>query len=239
MNIGIIGSGAIGSVLAAKLVKLGHKVNIANSRGPESLKEISVETGAYPVTVQQAVINAELVIVTIPQKSIPDLPDDLFQHIPQNVAVIDTGNYYPGLRDGVIPGIEADVTESEWVQNHIHRPVIKVFNSIQAASLKNLGQAEGEKNRIALPVSGDNTETKQLVMQIVNELGFDPIDFGKISDSWKQQPGTSIYCADLNKEQLVAGFNEMEAFRTPEIRKSIEINRELQVEAYLKSLSAG
>ena len=41
MEIGIIGSGNIGSTLAVQLTALGHKVTIANSRGPESLKDVA------------------------------------------------------------------------------------------------------------------------------------------------------------------------------------------------------
>ncbi len=46
MNIGIIGSGNIGSALTSHLTALGHQVSIANSRGPASLAALSAETGA-------------------------------------------------------------------------------------------------------------------------------------------------------------------------------------------------
>src|ERR1700761_3197767 len=103
MNIGIIGAGEIGSCLAAKLVKLRHSVVIANSRGPESLQQVVKETGAEAVTVEDVVKNKHVIIVSVPQKNIPDLPQGLFKDLPGNVVVIDTGNYYPALRDGVIP----------------------------------------------------------------------------------------------------------------------------------------
>ena len=54
MNVGIIGSGNIGSALARYLTNLGHQVMIANSRGPASLSEIAAETGATPVTTEEA-----------------------------------------------------------------------------------------------------------------------------------------------------------------------------------------
>ena len=46
MRIGIIGAGNIGGTLARHLVKLGHQVSIANSRGPESLTTFAAEIGA-------------------------------------------------------------------------------------------------------------------------------------------------------------------------------------------------
>ena len=51
MNIGIIGSGEMGSALASKFIKLGHTVSIANSRGAASLKQLAGEIGAEAVSV--------------------------------------------------------------------------------------------------------------------------------------------------------------------------------------------
>ena len=91
MRIGIIGAGQIGGTLARRLTALGHDVSIANSRGPQSLAGLAQETGAKPVTVEQAARGGELVIVTIPMKSIPRLPAGLFDGVPDDVVVVDTG----------------------------------------------------------------------------------------------------------------------------------------------------
>src|ERR1700704_296205 len=103
MNIGIIGSGEMGTCLASKFVKLGHTVSIANSRGPASLKQLTEDIGAQAASVEEAAKNKNVIIVSLPQKNIPNLPRDLFKGLPKDVVVIDTGNYYPNLRDGVIP----------------------------------------------------------------------------------------------------------------------------------------
>ena len=103
MNIGIIGAGHIGSALAVRLGSLGHCVYIANSRGPETLKDVGQKTGAKPVTAREAASHGEIIVVTIPLKNIPDLPKDLFAGVAADVPVIDTSNYYPLLRDGKIP----------------------------------------------------------------------------------------------------------------------------------------
>ena len=105
MKIGIIGAGHIGSALARKLGAAGHDVLVANSRGPETLRDLAAETGATPVTVADAVKGVDVVIVTIPEKNVPDLPADLFAGVPDDVVVLDTGNYYPS-RDGRIAEID-------------------------------------------------------------------------------------------------------------------------------------
>ena len=45
MNIGIIGAGNIGGNLTRRFQELGHKVFVANSRGPETLADLAAETG--------------------------------------------------------------------------------------------------------------------------------------------------------------------------------------------------
>jgi predicted dinucleotide-binding enzyme len=209
MNIGIIGSGEMGSCLASKFIRLGHTVSIANSRGPASLKQLAGSIGAEAVTVEKVVKNKKVIIITMPQKNIPDLPKNLFKDLPDDVIVIETGNYYPSLRDGDIPALRQNGIDSLWVQEQLAIPVVKVFNSILATSINDLGRPKGEKGRIALAVSGDNITSKEVVFKLVDELGFDTFDIGAIAQSWKQQPGSSIYCRDIGLDELKKRANAM------------------------------
>src|SRR5215210_4316094 len=95
VNIGIIGAGMIGKTLATRLVQLGHQVGIANSRGPQTLRGLASEIGATAVTALEAARSGEIVIITIPERAVPNLPRGLFAGVPAEVVVIDTGNYYP------------------------------------------------------------------------------------------------------------------------------------------------
>jgi len=226
MHIGIIGAGHIGSALAVRLTSLGHSVAIANSRGPETLTDLAQKTGATPVTTEEAVRDAEIIVVTIPLKSIPALPQGLFANVPASVPVIDTSNYYPLLRDGQIPELETgDLTESEWVQQHLGRPVVKVFNNIFAAQLASPGKPAGTPGRIALTVAGDEAAAKQKVMALVEELGYDAIDGGSLHESWRQQPGSPLYCTDLSAEQVRQHLAELGTQRTPEQQAEFAANQ--------------
>lgn len=130
MRIGIIGAGMIGGTLARRLGALGHQVEVANSRGPETLRELERETGAKAVTVEQAVRDKDLLVLTIPTKAVKDLPPGLFRSVPASVPVIDTCNYYPRQRDGKIAEVDDGKPESRWVGEQIGHPVVKVFNNI-------------------------------------------------------------------------------------------------------------
>ena len=218
MKIGIIGAGRIGGTLTRRLTALGHEVSVANSRGPETLADLAAETGAKPVSVKDAARFGEVVVVTIPEKNIPDLPGDLFSGVPESVVVVDTGNYYPRQRDGRIDGIEAGVTESRWVAQQLNRPVIKAFNNIYAEHLLKLGKPKGTPGRIALPVAGDDERAKAIVLQLIDELGFDGVDSGSLDESWRQQPGTPVYAKDFDAAGVRRALSEASRERKPEWR---------------------
>ena len=205
MDIGIIGSGQIGGTLTRRLTELGHQVKIANSRGPESLGDLAAETGASPATVEEAAGAKDIVIISIPEAAVPQLPLDALAKT--SAVVIDTGNYYPA-RDGKMAEIEAAPTESDWVSQVIGRPVIKAFNNIVAHNLLTRGVPAGTAGRIGLPVAGDDASAKQLVMGLIEDLGFDAVDAGTLADSWRQQPGTPVYAQDLGKSGVEAALKE-------------------------------
>ena len=159
-----------------------------------------------PLTRRGAVEGVDLIVISIPFPAVAELPKDLFDTVPQDVPVIDTGNYYPGLRDPQIPEIDAGMPHSVWVSKQIGRPVIKAFNNILAHSLAELGRPEGSPGRLAIAVAGDDVRSKQIVMDIVNETGFDPVDAGPLDESWRQQPGTPAYCCDYDAETTRKGL---------------------------------
>ena len=217
MKIGIIGAGQVGATLAQKYAAQGHSVLLANSRGPETIKDIAREAGATAVPVTEAVKSVEVVIISIPEKNIVLLPEDLFSDVSEAVIVVDTGNYYPA-RDGSIREIENGLTDSEWVAQALGRLVIKAFNNIVADSLKNPRVSTGDIERVCLSVAGDDEQAKEVVQTLIEEIGFDTIDAGCLADSWRQQPGTPAYCRDLDTEGLKAALAEAEATKIAHYR---------------------
>jgi predicted dinucleotide-binding enzyme len=218
MKIGIIGAGNIGSALTRHFTRLGHDVAVANSRGPETLTALAKETGAKPAQVSEVARGRDLIVVTIPEGKIPQLPHGEFKNAPPNQIVIDTGNYYPRERDGKIEGIEKGMTESRWVEKQLGRPVIKVFNNIYAEHLDKQGKPPGTAGRIALPVSGDDAKAKKVVMELVNDMGFDPVDAGGLDESWRQQPGTPVYASDFDAAGVRRALAQAAPERKPEWR---------------------
>jgi len=198
MNVGIIGSGNIGTATATRLVAAGHSVWISNSRGPESLAGLEQELGqlANAATVTDAAREGEVVIVATPLAAVGTLPaEDL-----RGKVVVDANNYYPS-RDGRIPELEDGLGSSEWLAQHLQGArVIKAFNTMWSENLLHKAVPHGAVERLALPVAGDDEEAKAIVSRLIDDMGFDPVDAGTLRDGRRQQPGTEVYNVLLDAE---------------------------------------
>jgi predicted dinucleotide-binding enzyme len=214
MDIGIIGAGNIGGTLTRLLTGIGHSVKVANSRDPETLAALAAETGATAVWAAEAPVDADLVIVSIPQKNVPDLAPGIVATAKPGAPVIETNNYYPRERDGLIEAIEAGTPESQWVSDHLGVPVFKAFNGIYWKHLLERGKPTGTPGRIALPVAGDDPAGKQIVFDLIDAIGFDPVDGGTIAESWRQQPNTPVYGKDLDAAGAIRALAEASPERT-------------------------
>lgn len=202
MKIGVIGIGNIGGTLARKLIAAGHRVRVANSKGPDDVRPFADEIGAEAVDTRSAINGVEVVILAIPLSATAKLPKSLFDGVPQTVPIVTTSNYYPELGDPRIPEIDAGQVESVWVSEQLGLPVIKAFNNILAYSLAELGRPHGSENRLAIAVAGDDITQKRTAMGLVDEIGFDPVDGGTLDESWRQQPSTPSYCCDWDAETM-------------------------------------
>src|ERR1700755_1699831 len=230
MNFGVIGPGDIGEVIIRKVRDAGYPVKMANSRGPESLKDLATKTGAIPASLEQVVRDVDMLFIVVPQKAIPELPKGLFSKARSETIVIDVGNYYP-FRDGRIDELENGLTESVWVERQIGRPVVKALNTIPSKALMAAGRPAGSRDPVALPISGDNPKAKEIVAQLIDRIGFDSVDAGTIAESWRQQPGSPVYCTNPTKEELQLLLRKVD-------RSSLAINREKALKAFYPTRDA-
>ncbi len=200
-TIGLIGAGHIGSQLARLSVQHGYDVVVSNSRGPETLQDLVRELGprARAATPAEAARAGDIVVVTIPLKNIGDLPVDPLA----GKIVIDTNNYYP-QRDGHIAELDNETaTTSDLLQRRLPRSkVVKAFNHIYAAELTTHGQAAGTPHRRALAIAGNDDGAKRVVAELIDRFGFDVVDMGPLSESWRIQRDTPGYGPRRTADEL-------------------------------------
>lgn len=216
MKIGILGTGNIGKTLVRELIKAGHEIKIANSRGPESIDEQIRASGARAATAEEAVRDVDVIILSIPFASHSKVKS-LLTEVPDGTVVIDTSNYYP-MRDGKIDALEAGQVESLWVVEQLGRPIAKAWNAIGARAFAESGVSRGSPGRIAIPIAADRKVDRDVAMRLVEETGFDAFDAGALADSWRQQPGSPAYCTNLKKEEMAQALAKAEKERLPKRR---------------------
>lgn len=191
-TIGLIGAGQIGSQVARLAVRNGYDVVISNSRGPETLANFVAELGpkARAATAAEAGDAGDLIVVSVPLKNYREVPVAPLA----GKIVIDTNNYYP-QRDGHIPELDSEsTTTSGLLQAHLPASkVVKAFNHIYAAELTTHGQPAGSTNRRALVIAGDDASAKRTVAGLLDQFGFDTVDAGPLSESWRIQRDTPGY----------------------------------------------
>ena len=200
-TIGIIGAGHIGSQIARKAVDLGYDVVIGNSRGPETLADLVAELGgrARAATAAEAAAAGDFAVVTIPLKNYQDLPAAELA----GKVVIDTINYY-FERDGHIAALDTgETTTSSLVQQHLKdSKVAKGFNHIQAKDITTGGTQAGSENRRALATASDHADAAELVTRFYDEFGFDTVNIGPLSESWRVERDRPAYVVRQNAQEL-------------------------------------
>ena len=206
MNVGVIGSGNIGANAARLFAHAGHEVAISNSRGPDSLQNLVADIGpnVRAATVEEATDFGEVVLLAIPFFAYETLPAESLV----GKVVIDATNYYEG-RDGQIDF--GGLTSSELLARHLpDARLVKAFNTMYYETLASEGRTSEGEDRLVIFLAGDDDEAKAVVSELIEEIGFDPVDTGSLRDSGKQEPGSPIYNEPMTAdqaEQTLAGMN--------------------------------
>lgn len=200
MRIGIIGAGFIGRAVAQLVIAAGHETMLSNSRGPQSMSSVlNGIAGSKVGTVEEAIDFGEIVLVAIPFNHYPSVPATYLR----GKIVLDANNYYPE-RDGRIAALDRfETTTSRLLAEHLcYSSVVKVFNAILAQDLTQDSRPKAAPDRRALPVAADDAAAKELVIKLLDEIGFDAVDAGTLDESWRFERAKPAYCIPLDRQGL-------------------------------------
>lgn len=206
-TIGIIGSGHVGSNLAKAAVASGYDVVISNSTGPESLTDLVRDLGprASAAKPEQAAAAASFAIVAIPITTVGAVPVEPLA----GKVVLATINYFP-QRDGHIAEIDnGTMTVPGVLQAHLAASkVVRAFSMIDAADMSGDGHPRGDPKRRALALAGDDADARELVADLYDQFGFDTVDLGPLSESWRVDPGQRAFVTRQNLAELQANVDK-------------------------------
>ena len=176
MTYSIIGSGNIGSAVARQFARKRINVVIANTRGPDSLAALAKELGSYvtPQTIQFAV-KADVVILAAPFTAIDVIAGSSSDW--KGKIVVDATNAidFPAFTPTDLGGKPSSAVVAEKLPG---ARVVKAFNTLPAAVLASDPTQNGGR-RVAF-LSGDDAEANSKIASLLEQLGFAPINLGRI-----------------------------------------------------------
>ncbi len=199
-TIGILGAGKVGIVLAQLALKAGYIVYIAGSGEPEKIALTTIVTpGAHAVTNTEAAMRADVVILAVPLAKYKSIPKEVLK----GKLVIDAMNYWwevDGPREAILP---ENTSTSELVQAYLKDArVVKALSHMGYHELYDGTRPKGASGRKAIAIAGDNTGDVETVSTIVDALGFDPLNIGKLANGVALEPGRPAFGANVTATEL-------------------------------------
>jgi predicted dinucleotide-binding enzyme len=204
-RIAVVGTGHAGPVIARVIMDAGYPVSIAASGSPHQIALLAevLTPGAEPRWAADAIADADLVVLSIPLHRFAALdPTPL-----AGKTVIDAMNYWPPT-DGVQQMFEDPrLGSSEIVQSRAAQSsVVKTFNHVGYHDLEDWRRPAGAADRLALGVAGDDPGAVDLVAELVERVGYDPVRLDSLRAGRGLEPGHAVFGAALRRDDFEAAL---------------------------------
>jgi predicted dinucleotide-binding enzyme len=200
-RIAVLGAGHVGPVIARIALDAGFEVAIATSGSPENLELITqvVTPGVEARWAADAIRTADMVVLSIPLHRFQALDPALLA----GKLVVDAMNYWAPA-DGVVPMFQDQrLTSSEVVQRRLTQStVIKSLNQIAYQDLEDGRRPAGSLDRHAIGVAGDDSKAANVVGEVIDRIGYDPVLLGSLRTGRVLQPGGPVFGAVLTRSDF-------------------------------------
>ena len=201
LRLGIVGAGKFGTTLARAAIAAGYDVAISGS-GPAEDIALAVEVlaaGARAATTDEVVRDADIIILAVPTHRFREIPNDLFA----GKILVDAMNYWAPV-DGADPELTAGPNgTSAIVQERFPSArVVKSLNQLGYHQLEETSRSRGAPDRIAVGAAGDDRFAVEKVLQVLDRLGFDPVDAGPLKNGLALEPDGSPIATTYSADQL-------------------------------------
>ena len=171
MKVAIMGAGHIGGNVARRLAPAGHEITVSFARDAVALQALAEEIGASVAVPDEAVATADVLVVSVPWGVLPAALEQAGSLAGK--IVVDTTNQF-GAGPKPAPGQTAAAFNAARMPGARYT---KSFNTLTAA-FQAAAAERPEATRVVQWVCGDDAEAKQVVMGLVADAGYAPVDLG-------------------------------------------------------------
>jgi 8-hydroxy-5-deazaflavin:NADPH oxidoreductase len=195
MNIVIAGSGNVGSALAGGWRKAGHGVTFA-ARGPDGSKAAELKKKGFGVVpLNGAATTADVIVLAVPWSAVETTISALGSLAGK--ILIDTADPLKSTRE-----LALGFSDSGGETVARLSPGARVVKAFSTTGARNMADSKYPGGKLMMAVAGDDTPAKQIVMSLVAELGFDPIDTGPLAMSRYLEPLAMLWINLAYTQQL-------------------------------------
>jgi predicted dinucleotide-binding enzyme len=200
-RLGIVGAGRVGTTIARAAIGAGYDVAISGSGSAKRIALIVevLAPGARPVSTEEVVRHADLIVLAVPMHRFRQLPRDLFA----GKILIDAMNYWEEI-DGVDQELATapagtSVVVKDWFSS---ARVVKSLNHITYYKFDESRRPHGAPGRSAIAAAGDDRAAVAAVMQLIDRLGFDAVDAGPLEAGLALEPNGTVFGVSYSADQL-------------------------------------
>jgi 8-hydroxy-5-deazaflavin:NADPH oxidoreductase len=201
LRLGIVGAGKAGTTIARAAIAAGYDVALSGS-GPAERIAVIVDVlapGARAVTTDEVVRRADLIVLAVPTHRFRELPRDLFA----GKIVVDAMNYWEPI-DGFDQELAtAPAGTSVVVQQRFGSArVVKSLNQLGYHEFEENRRPRGTPGRVAIAAAGDDAAAVIAAIQLIDRLGFDPVDAGPLEAGLALEPDGAAFGVAYTADEL-------------------------------------
>ena len=186
-RLGIVGAGKLGTTLARAALAAGYDVALSGSGSAQDIA-LTVDVlahGARATTTDEVVRHADVIVLAVPTHRFRELAPELFE----GKVVIDAMNYWPPVDGDDEELADAPSGTSVVVQERFPSArVVKSLNQLGYHELEEQARPQGASDRTIVAAAGDDRSAVGAVMRLIDHLGFDPVDAGRLEQGEALEP---------------------------------------------------
>jgi 8-hydroxy-5-deazaflavin:NADPH oxidoreductase len=187
MRIGILGSGLMGSKLGTILARAGHDVVFSYSHTERKLERLAREAGnrASAGTPAEAVAGADAVLLAVHWSRLDDVLAQAGSLARQTVISCTLPMTKNDSR--MVVGLTTSGAETLAARRR-KAHVVSAFSTTPSEVLFSVFEKRQRKTRPDLVFCGDHQGAKKTAAKLIRDVGFNPVDLGKLSAARYVEP---------------------------------------------------